>query len=200
MNRQAENGPEAGRERNEGRMKTISRNLLLLAMLCGCTDPGNSKSFAPDSIRAKIIAASPAGWDSIQRTDNQGMFDDFFKGSSANTLVLLGPGRNYVAWQEAGNIEIHKEHVARECLCFWIVPVDFHPAFPFFDPCGPKDYPKRIYSSSDGAVYAVVSHHITDKDKARLRDLTSGANHIWSGPKDFTWKDWEKSLHVALNK
>ena len=29
MQRQAENGPEAGRERNEERMKTISRNLLL---------------------------------------------------------------------------------------------------------------------------------------------------------------------------
>lgn len=164
-------------------------------MLCGCSDSGNSKSFAPDSIRAKITAAAPAGWDAIDMTDGQRAFEDCFKDSRIRTLVLLGPVRNYVGWDDAYG-EPHQEYIARECLCFWIVPNDFRPAIPWFDPCGPE-YPAKVWSSRTGVVYARVSHHITDKK--RLREILDMKTHFWTGDVHISWKDWQRSLKATLD-
>lgn len=171
-------------------------HVIILSLCVGCSVEPPARPFDAQAARSNVVAALPPGWRVISPPWQQDRFTTaYFTHPQTEAFLLVGPGSNYVDWTDRAGGS-HREHLAKECLCIWIVPGDFKPPFPHFpsEPWGGK----QIYSSSTLRAYGHEPHHIADTN--RMDTIIKEATRISSPEIRTSWSSWQRDIEASLKK
>ncbi|HEY3855869.1 MAG TPA: hypothetical protein VGO67_15880 [Verrucomicrobiae bacterium] len=175
-------------------MKALLQILTLLVICAGCSAKP-AKIFHPQSARSNILTALPVGWSvSSPSEEQQRLTTAYFAHPATEAFMLLGPGSNYIDWTYKQGAA-HREYLAKECLCIWIVPSGVTPPFPHWW-TDPPPLPERVCSPRDVQVYGYVSHHIADTN--RLERIIKMATEISSPNVRLSWTTWHEDFSATL--
>lgn len=173
---------------------------LLLTVACGGGEDG---SFTVAQAISAIAGTLPASWSVAEREEGQvpgghywGDWGANYQGPKGTRIVLAGPQPTYFCWQSKSG-EWKREPLGRESINVWFMPGDYSQGFwSWVNPHAPARAP-LVFAGRTVKLFAQVSGHLFDEDKAKLKEILAGAMAAGcsnGGESERSWLTWREDI------